>query len=82
MMATPQSAREISAARLFHETTLGEIYLGDALALFRDAIEDSSVDLIMTSPPFGLVRKKTTAMLTRTSTLSGFARSLLRSSKR
>lgn len=58
MMATPQSAREISAARLFHETTLGEIYLGDALALFRDAIEDSSVDLIMTSPPFGLVRKK------------------------
>jgi DNA modification methylase len=57
-MATTQNAREIPAAKLFHETRLGEIYLGDSLALFRDAIEKRSVDLIMTSPPFGLVRKK------------------------
>jgi len=57
-MATTQNAAEIPAAKLFHETRLGEIYLGDSLALFRDVIEKRSVDLIMTSPPFGLVRKK------------------------
>jgi len=32
--------------------------LGDSLRLFREKIEDHSIDLIMTSPPFGLVRKK------------------------
>jgi site-specific DNA-methyltransferase (cytosine-N4-specific) len=37
---------------------LGEIYLGDSLKLFREKIEDHSVDLIMTNPRFGLVRKK------------------------
>ena len=42
---------------LFHKTDLGKIYLGDALDLMVD-IEDKSVNLIMTSPPFGLVRKK------------------------
>jgi site-specific DNA-methyltransferase (cytosine-N4-specific) len=57
-MTAPPNTGEIPAARLFHQTRLGEIYLGDSLALFRDAIEDHSVDLIMTSPPFGLVRKK------------------------
>ncbi|MCX8155415.1 MAG: site-specific DNA-methyltransferase [Verrucomicrobiae bacterium] len=45
-------------ARLVHKTRLGHIYLGDSLALFRDWIAEQSVDLIMTSPPFGLVRKK------------------------
>ena len=44
--------------RRFHSTQLGEIYLGDSLALFRDRIDAHSIDLIMTSPPFGLVRKK------------------------
>lgn len=58
MMAPMQNAQEIPAAKLFHETRLGELYLGDSLALFRDAIEKRSVDLIVTSPPFGLVRKK------------------------
>ncbi len=43
---------------LFHDTRHGEIYQGDSLALFRDRIGKNSVDLIMTSPPFGLVRKK------------------------
>lgn len=41
----------------FHETPLGEIVLGDS----RDVVAtyaSESVDLIMTSPPFGLVRKK------------------------
>ena len=44
--------------KLFHETDRGRILLGDSLAMFRDEIKQKSVDLIMTSPPFGLVRKK------------------------
>ncbi len=42
----------------FHKTKQGQIYLGDALEVLANRIEDHSVDLIMTSPPFGLVRKK------------------------
>lgn len=42
----------------FFETKYGSIYLGDALKVMERHIEPSSVDLIMTSPPFGLVRKK------------------------
>jgi len=45
-------------AKLVHSTARGRIFLGDSLSLFRDTIEPKSVDLIMTSPPFGLVRKK------------------------
>lgn len=41
----------------FYETGLGRIYHGDSLDLFT-GLESDSVDLIMTSPPFGLVRKK------------------------
>ena len=45
--------------RTFHETSLGRMLHGDARSyLFREA-SAQSVDLIMTSPPFGLVRKKT-----------------------
>lgn len=43
----------------FYRTRLGTIYLGDAIDLMRGQIEDESIDLIVTSPPFGLVRKKT-----------------------
>src|SRR6266568_4751130 len=57
-MATQEKVQEIPPAKLFHETRRGEIYLGDSLPLFRDDISEHSVDLIMTSPPFGLVRKK------------------------
>jgi DNA modification methylase len=46
------------AVKSFHKTKLGEVCLGDSLALLRDNIGKHSVDLIMTSPPFGLVRKK------------------------
>jgi len=42
---------------LYHSTTLGRIYLGDAIAVLSEMTDDS-VDLVMTSPPFGLVRKK------------------------
>lgn len=40
-------------------TKLGRIFHGDSLELLRRRVADASVDLIMTSPPFGLVRKKT-----------------------
>jgi site-specific DNA-methyltransferase (cytosine-N4-specific) len=46
------------AVREYGSTRLGRIFLGDSLNLLRGRIADSSVDLIMTSPPFGLVRKK------------------------
>jgi len=43
--------------RIFHETSLGKIVCGDSLDVLAQ-YDDNSVDLIMTSPPFGLVRKK------------------------
>lgn len=43
---------------LFQETPRGKIYLGDSLGLMHRTLPERSVDLIMTSPPFGLVRKK------------------------
>lgn len=42
----------------YRSTRFGKIFLGNSLDLLRGHIRDSSVDLIMTSPPFGLVRKK------------------------
>lgn len=42
---------------LFHQTRYGQIYLGDSLDVLADMKPDS-IDLIVTSPPFGLVRKK------------------------
>lgn len=41
----------------FHKTKHGEIIHGDSLEALG-SMEASSVDLIITSPPFGLVRKK------------------------
>ena len=43
--------------KYFFKTYLGLMYLGDALD-FMSTLEDGAVNLIMTSPPFGLVRKK------------------------
>jgi len=45
------------SSREFHITKLGKIYCADSLDLMKE-IKTSSVDLIITSPPFGLVRKK------------------------
>lgn len=39
-------------------TKYGVAYCGDSAELLEREIDDKSVDLIMTSPPFGLVRKK------------------------
>lgn len=44
--------------RHFYETQRGTIYLGDSVRVLSERVPDESVDLIMTSPPFGLVRKK------------------------
>ena len=44
-------------SRDFHETSIGRIVRGDSIDVLASC-EDASVDLIMTSPPFGLVRKK------------------------
>lgn len=43
----------------YYETKLGRMYCVDSLEFMRTEVGDASVDLIMTSPPFGLVRKKT-----------------------
>ena len=42
----------------FFKTGLGTAYHGDALQYLFHHVGEQSVDLIMTSPPFGLVRKK------------------------
>ena len=42
---------------VYHKTRLGRIYHADSLEVMRRLDEDS-VDLIMTSPPFALTRKK------------------------
>lgn len=44
--------------RSFFTTQRGHIYQGDSLDFLHSKAEEQSVDLIMTSPPFGLVRKK------------------------
>lgn len=44
-------------SEVYYRTDLGEIILGDSLEILSSR-ETASVDLIMTSPPFGLVRKK------------------------
>ncbi|QDT62379.1 Modification methylase PvuII [Stieleria bergensis] len=47
------------SVRLSFTTKFGAAYHGDSKVMLREHVEEESVDLIMTSPPFGLVRKKT-----------------------
>lgn len=54
---TFENPHQIMHAQPFHKTKLGKAYLGDALQLIR-AVPDESVNLIVTSPPFALRRKK------------------------
>jgi DNA modification methylase len=56
--AVPQTQTLYKRPSIFHRTVHGTIYLGDSLGLLHATLEPKSVDLIMTSPPFGLVRKK------------------------
>lgn len=46
-----------SKPTIFHNTQQGKVYLGDALDVLKKT-KTESIDLILTSPPFGLVRKK------------------------
>ncbi len=50
--------QEINDPYSFYKTQHGQIYLGDSLNVLSERIAEHSADLIMTSPPFGLVRKK------------------------
>ena len=45
-------------ARLLYSTPHGEAYVGDSLAGMCEHLDDESVQLFMTSPPFALRRKK------------------------
>lgn len=45
--------------KAWHNTGFGQIVLGDSEEVLKQHVDAGSVDLIMTSPPFGLVRKKT-----------------------
>ncbi len=49
--------RPKTSPKVFRKTSLGQIVHGDSLDVLA-TYADKSVDLIMTSPPFGLVRKK------------------------
>ena len=49
----------LSGIQAYHQTGQGQIFNGDALSYLFNGVSEKSVDLIMTSPPFGLVRKKT-----------------------
>lgn len=59
--ALPPGADRIEAAArpaVFKKMQHGTLLLGDSLGLLHRSLEPASVDLIMTSPPFGLLRKK------------------------
>lgn len=56
-MLEPTNDSPMISPRIIHETALGHIINGDSLDVLAQ-YDDQSVDLIMTSPPFGLVRKK------------------------
>ena len=51
-------AKQGRTAQPFLHTSLGRIMLGDSLRVLAQNVADQTVDLIVTSPPYGLVRKK------------------------
>jgi site-specific DNA-methyltransferase (cytosine-N4-specific) len=51
--------RHYPQPKRFSRTKHGTLYNGDSRGLMFETLKPDSVDLIMTSPPFGLVRKKT-----------------------
>jgi site-specific DNA-methyltransferase (cytosine-N4-specific) len=57
-LALRETGRFIIEPSLFEETNYGKIFVGDSLGLLHKTLQPHSIDLIMTSPPFGLVRKK------------------------
>lgn len=60
-LATSQpraSGEALARPHLFYRTRMGRMYHGDSLGLFRHVVKPGTVDLVVTSPPFGLVKKK------------------------
>ena len=43
---------------LCYKTSIGQAYCGDSHELIVNELEDESVDLVVTSPPFALLRQK------------------------
>jgi DNA modification methylase len=54
----PPARHEYERPTLFHKTGYGQMLQGDSRGLMHHTLKPNSVDLIVTSPPFGLVRKK------------------------
>jgi len=54
----PAPGRKYPLPRAYRRFPEGVMYHGDSLGLMHRVLERESVNLIMTSPPFGLVRKK------------------------
>ncbi len=52
------AAYPVDRLRPFHKTDFGEILWGDSRSYLFHKAKPGSVDLLVTSPPFGLVRKK------------------------
>ena len=50
--------RELDKFETSHKTSLGKIVRGNSLDVLKADVESASVNLIITSPPFALVRKK------------------------
>lgn len=55
---SPQAMYNGDRLRSYFSTDYGQAFLGDSLDFLHSTAEEKSVDLVMTSPPFGLVRKK------------------------
>lgn len=58
MPSEEPATRRTMATSVALTTKKGRIICGDCLSYLSSKVRDDSVDLIMTSPPFGLVRKK------------------------
>jgi site-specific DNA-methyltransferase (cytosine-N4-specific) len=50
--------KNLTPVKEFFKTNLGTMYCGNSLDYLFNIADEESVDLIVTSPPFGLVRKK------------------------
>jgi DNA modification methylase len=54
----PKPTTKMKSVRRVFETDSGAAYCGDSVAFMATHLAPESVNLVMTSPPFGLVRKK------------------------
>ncbi|TWG82666.1 site-specific DNA-methyltransferase (cytosine-N4-specific) [Cupriavidus gilardii J11] len=54
----PVNGESLGPFSVAHETRLGKIYSGNSLEYLHHRAKPNTVNLIVTSPPFGLVRKK------------------------